>query len=390
VRNEVLYVGIFKLPDRNAAAVRAQGVADALSAAGYTVRFIDETVARPLKAEEKSSPSQRLVLAGKRGVDYFVTASSYFKTIRSIDWRRIAAVICYPGSAALILRLMHHCRKNSVPLIIDSTEWYDPSHTSGGRFGPFALDSEFRMRWLHRRVGNVICISSFLAEYYGGEGCNVVRIPPLVSMAGDRYCSGLIVAPEQSTGHLSLVYAGFPGRKELFSEIVDGVRASRQHGIDVSLQLVGVTESESWAIMRRSGDRVRDFDGVICHGWLPREAAVQIIAASDFTVLLRPQKRFANAGFPSKLVESLSLGVPVIANATSDIAEYLRDGGNGYLLSEPTAGALEGAIVRASRLTIEQKNQMRIQARLSTHECFDYRNYVGVLAEFLSTARQCG
>jgi glycosyltransferase involved in cell wall biosynthesis len=390
VRNEVLYVGIFKFPDRNAAAIRARGVANALNAAGYTVTFVDQSYARAVKPGRKSSPSQRLASAGKRGVDYFLTASSYFQSIRSIDWRRVAAVICYPGSAALILRLMHYCRKYSVPLIIDSTEWYDPSHTMGGRFGPFALDSEFRMRWLHRRAGNVICISSFLAQYYGGKGCNVVRIPPLVSMEGDRYYSDLIVAPEPSPGHLSLAYAGVPGRKELFSEIVTGVRASRQQGINVSLQLVGVTESESSDIMRRSGIRVRDFDGITCHGWLPREAAVQIIAASDFTVLLRPQKRFANAGFPSKLVESLSLGVPVMANATSDIAEYLRDGGNGYLLSEPTAGALEGAIDRASRLTIEQKNQMRIQARLRTHECFDYRNYVGVLSEFLSTARQCG
>jgi glycosyltransferase involved in cell wall biosynthesis len=390
VRNEVLYVGMFKLPDRDAAAIRVRGIADALNAAGYTVTFIDESYAGPVKAGPESSVFQRIALAGMRGVDYFLTASTYFKSIKAIDWGRLAAVICYPGSAALILRLMHYCRRYSVPLIIDCTEWYDPSHTIGGRFGPFAADSEFRMRWLHRRAGNVICISSFLAQYYGGEGCNVVRIPPLVSMERGRYYSDFTAATEQAPGRLSLAYAGRPGRKELLSEIVAGVQASRQRGVDVSLQLVGITESESSVIMKRSGIRVRNCDGIICHGWLPREAALQIIAASDFTVLLRPQKRFANAGFPSKLVESLSLGVPVIANATSDIAEYVRDGGNGYLLSEPSAGALEDAIVRASRLTIEQRKQMRIQARLRTHECFDYLNYVGVLTHFLSTARQCG
>jgi hypothetical protein len=43
MKNEVLYVGIFRLPDRNAAAIRVRGVADALIAANYTVRFIDDS-----------------------------------------------------------------------------------------------------------------------------------------------------------------------------------------------------------------------------------------------------------------------------------------------------------------------------------------------------------
>jgi glycosyltransferase involved in cell wall biosynthesis len=187
-----------------------------------------------------------------------------------------------------------------------------------------------------------------------------------------------------------LVYAGFAGRKELFPEIIAGFRASRQRGIDVSLKLVGITEEELFKIVRTGANRVPDFDGITCYGWLAREAALQIIAASDFTIILRPQERFANAGFPSKLVESLSLGVPVMANATSDIAEYLRDGRDGYLLSDATAGALEEAIERASQLTIEQRSQMRQQAHLRAHECFDYRSYAGVLAEFVLKARKCG
>lgn len=388
MKNEVLYVGIFRLPDRNAAAVRVRAVADALNAGGYTVTFIDDSCAGAVQAGRKSSPLQRLATVGKRGVEFFLTASSYFKSMGSIDWRRVAAVICYPGSAALILRLMHQCKQHSVPLIIDSTEWFDPSHTTGGRFGPFALDSEFRMRWLHQRAGNVICISSFLAQYYRGKGCNVLRVPPLVGVGANGSCPDAPAAPKQTAGQLSIVYAGVPGRKELFSEIVAGVRASRQRGINVSLNLVGTTHEQLMKIMKASG-RATNFDGITCHGWLPRDAALRIVSESDFTVLLRPQQRFANAGFPSKLVESLSLGVPVMANATSDIAEYVRDGRDGYLLSEPTAGALEAAIARAAQLTPEEKSQMRIQSRQRAHECFSYQNYAGVLAEFLSKARPC-
>ena len=389
MKNEVLYVGIFRLPDRNAAAIRVRGVADALIAANYTVRFIDDSYVKSVEGGRIISRLQRLGIVGKRGVEYFFTASSYFKSFSSIDWQRVAAVICYPGSAALIFRLMRYCRKHAIPFIIDSTEWFDPSHATGGRFGPFALDSEFRMRWLQQRAGNVICISSFLTQYYGRKGCNVVRVPPLVGIETDRSGSELTAALKTSPHQLNLVYAGVPGRKELFAEIIAGFQASRRRGVKVSLRLVGLTEEQLSKIVRTGGGRTPDFDGITCYGWLTHEAALRIVAESDFTILLRPQARFANAGFPSKLVESLSVGVPVIANATSDIAEYIKDGRDGYLLSEPTAEALDRAIVRASQRTIEQKSQMRIQARFRAQECFSYRNYAGVLAEFISKARPC-
>jgi glycosyltransferase involved in cell wall biosynthesis len=205
----------------------------------------------------------------------------------------------------------------------------------------------------------------------------------------NRYDSNWADARALPAESLTLVYAGSPGKKELFPEIIEGVQRSRRRGIDVSFKVVGVTEDELSAIMRRRKSQERDFDGITCYGRMSRAAALQIVAASDYTVILRPQKRFANAGFPSKFVESLSLGVPVIANATSDIAEYLRDGQEGYLLSEPTAEALEGAIVCASALTIEQKSQMRAQARLRARECFDYRNYAEALSKFLLSARPC-
>ena len=133
MKNEVLYVGIFRLPDRNAAAIRVRGVADALIAANYTVRFIDDSYVKSVEGGRIISRLQRLGIVGKRGVEYFFTASSYFKSFSSIDWQRVAAVICYPGSAALIFRLMRYCRKHAIPFIIDSTEWFDPSHATGGR-----------------------------------------------------------------------------------------------------------------------------------------------------------------------------------------------------------------------------------------------------------------
>jgi glycosyltransferase involved in cell wall biosynthesis len=390
MKNEILYVGIFKFPDKNAAAIVVRGVADALNAVGYTVTFIPDNYAGPKGTDRTRPPLQRLSTAVRRGFDILITSSTYFKQLESVDWQRVAAVFCYPGSAALVWRLMHTCRKHSVPLIVHSVEWYDPKYTLGGQFGPLAFDSEFRMRWLQQCAGNVMCISSYLTQYYANKGCNVIRVPPVIGIDMDRNCAEVLPATAISSGHVSLVYAGVPGGKELFSEIIAGVKAARERGIDVSLSLVGVTKEKLSEILINSGTPEASLENITCHGWLPRrEDALQIIADSDFSVILRDTKRSSMALFPFKFVESYCLGVPVIANATTDIPEYLRDGREGYLLSEPTAAALEGAIVRASHLTIEEKKQMRIQARLRAQKCFGYQNFVQPLAKFISSARPC-
>jgi glycosyltransferase involved in cell wall biosynthesis len=388
MRDKVIYVGIFKLPDGNAAAICVRGVADALNAAGYAVTLVGNNYTGPAGSDRTRPTFQRLSIVVRRALDVFITSSSYFRQLESVDWQCVAAVICYPGSAALVWRLMHICRKHAVPLIIHSVEWYDPKHTIGGRFGPFALDSEFRMRWLQQRAGNVMCISSYLTQYYAGKGCNVIRIPPVIGIDMERDCARVLAVPAISLGHVSLVYAGVPGGKELFGEIVAGVNAARRRGIGVSLSLVGVTKGKLSEILRDSGAPEASLDNITCHGWLPRrEQALQIVADSDFSVILRDTRQSSTALFPLKFVESYCLGVPVIANATSDIAEYLRDGREGYLLSEPTAAALEEAIVRASQLTASERGQMRSQARLRAEECFGYQKFAQPLGKFISRAR---
>ena len=377
----VLYIGHFALPDRNAGAVRVQGIADALTEAGYSVHLIGRDDEYH-KLKRNSGQLGRLAAAFRSGVDHFVSARSFLRRLNLVEWDRLAAVICYPGPSALVWRLMRLCRRRRVPFVLDIVEWYDPSHTPFGRFGPFAFDSELRMRCLYRRAGKLICISSYLARQYAAKGCRVLRVPPLIGPT--MQWKGGHEEHEQSGQCITLAYAGSPGRKELFAEIVTAVQSTRRRGINVQFSVVGVTEGEMIRMLERSAL----MDGIRCFGRVPRDAALQVVASSDFSVILRPQERFANAGFPTKFVESLSLGVPVIANATSDLAEYLVDGREGYLLAEPTASALEHALARAGERTPEQRSQMRMAARLRFEESFDARKYAGVLAEFLGEGQE--
>src|SRR5208282_6294467 len=67
-------------------------------------------------------------------------------------------------------------------------------------------------------------------------------------------------------------------------------------------------------------------------GRMPHSEALQTLAGMDFSILLRPNLRYAHAGFPTKLGESLAMGVPVICNLTSDLGMYVRDGQEGIVV----------------------------------------------------------
>jgi glycosyltransferase involved in cell wall biosynthesis len=81
-------------------------------------------------------------------------------------------------------------------------------------------------------------------------------------------------------------------------------------------------------------------------GRIPRDGVLKNLEEADFTVLMRsPDQRYAKAGFPTKVVESLSSGTPVICNITSDLGDYIRDGENGIVVDRCSAEAFSIGII---------------------------------------------
>lgn len=93
--------------------------------------------------------------------------------------------------------------------------------------------------------------------------------------------------------------------------------------------------------------------------------------------------RFAQAGMPTKVTESLGCGTPVIANITSDLGDYLVDGRNSLLVGDYSSKACAQAVKRAVNLTLDERLSMRREAFKSMRSGLDYRVYADVLEDFL-------
>ncbi len=87
---------------------------------------------------------------------------------------------------------------------------------------------------------------------------------------------------------------------------------------------------------------------------------IEAYKSSHFTILLRnPKLRVNMAGFPSKAVESMRMGVPILGNYSSDLTKYLVSGENAIIVEELCEKALVSAFKSILQLSSEQMASLR-------------------------------
>ncbi|HDC4639272.1 TPA: glycosyltransferase family 4 protein, partial [Enterobacter cloacae] len=141
--------------------------------------------------------------------------------------------------------------------------------------------------------------------------CKTVNVPPTLSV--DDLPQKKVQTVD---GPIRLVYSGSPGHKDLLQKIIDAV--SQLSG-KFQLDIVGVNGV--------------NFNNIRYHGRVSHAESVRFVSESHFSVLLRPSNKTSQAGFSTKVVESMSCGTPVITNNTGDLSNYILDGVNGYIFN---------------------------------------------------------
>jgi UDP-glucose:(heptosyl)LPS alpha-1,3-glucosyltransferase len=131
-----------------------------------------------------------------------------------------------------------------------------------------------------------------------------------------------------------LFLGGDWGRKGL-AEAIDGVGAARRSGREVVLWVVGRGDVDSYRARARA---VGDGDWCVFHGFT-REPE-HYLAAAD--VFISPT---AYEAFPLAVLEAAATGLPVAATNVNGIAELIRDGHDGVIITRD-ASSIAAAIER--------------------------------------------
>jgi glycosyltransferase involved in cell wall biosynthesis len=81
----------------------------------------------------------------------------------------------------------------------------------------------------------------------------------------------------------------------------------------------------------------------------------------EVDVLVLPS--YYNEGVPKILLEGLSKGLPIITTDWVGCRETVKEGVNGYLIEPKNVQALESAMEKMILLSLERRNNMRVESR---------------------------
>jgi glycosyltransferase involved in cell wall biosynthesis len=366
-----LYLGGLELPDGNAAAHRALGNAKILRALGWDVAFVGvaRDMAAPvgsLEAENSVQGFRRFAVpypaGGRQWLRYLTDAKPYIEACEAVGG--VTLLILYNTPSPVMAQLLHYCRARRIRCVADCTEWYS-SRGKGMAYALLkALDTGFRMRILQKQLDGIIVISRYLERYYAKHP-RVVCLPPLTDLEETKW---RLAQRDEASPVLRLVYAGSPERKDRVDLLVEALRLVKR---PVHLDVVGLSREEY--LLRQPEHRVflEQTECIAFHGRCSHLAALAFVQRADFSCFFREDDRVSRAGFPTKFVEAISCQTPVITNATSDLAEYLRDPRFGCCVEQLTGEAIAAVMERVERVDPVPQDR------------FDYHHYTQAMKRFL-------
>lgn len=383
-KRRLLIVSYGKYPNGNAGAVRQHTFAKLYQECGFDVVVIGMGDSTDFQLKEydgvkyisfRKDPNHTV----NKVLNWLLYGQRLKKFLRTCGMEFTDILVIKTYFASVLAWIKRYAKKKGIRLYHDSVEWYSPeefrmkqydiAYRKNNRLNTKQIDESFK----------VIAISRYLFDHYRSRNIDTMRIPVIMdpeSVSCDKNAAG---------DKLVISYAGRIGKKDYIANILQGMLLlNEDEKSKLEFRLMGANTQQVSEITGISTDVLEENRQMIhCMGRVPRPVVLENLQQTDFTVLIRDSSlRYAKAGFPTKVVESLMSGTPVICNLSSDLGEYLVDGENAVIVKDMTPEAICEALRVALTFSPEKKKEMQAAARSTAEKYFDYRNYIDTFREW--------
>lgn len=361
MNNVIIYAGGFGLPDRTGSAQRCSGNVMIWQALGYETVVLAKLPDAAAAGQAETYFNARCLdirdpYGTGEGGNYTVDAKAIAQVAEEIGLERLKAVAVYNYPARGLCSVLAWARASGVPVISDFTEWYPWEGSRIVRNVLRQIGMVAKVHLLNHLAGNVILASKWMEDHY--TSTNTLIMPGVYDTQDARFAP--VTRPN---GPVRFFYGGSPGmtqQKDSLGELIYAMAQLKDQGAVFHTDIVGVSENQYLDVQPKDRDLITSL-GTHVRFWgrVPHYEALRLLKEADYSVFFRPLTRQNEAGFPGKYIEAVMAGVPVITNATSDLASYQRDGVNGFLATGMDTLAIREALQRALTLSPAETAAMR-------------------------------
>ena len=213
-----------------------------------------------------------------------------------------------------------------------------------GRVGRFLL-----YRVVLPRADHIFVQSEKMRENVATNGVPIGKMTPVPMGVDLEAARPERIAPSDDSrlrARRVLIYLGALDRIRRIDLLFEMLELVRRKFPDVLLALVGDADDEAerpW--LRQRAEQFGVADSVIWTGWLPIQEGWRYVRAAEVGLSPIPRGPLLDCGSPTKCLEYLALGVPVVGNDNPDQKLVLDDGGGG-LCVPLTAEDFAQAVIR--------------------------------------------
>lgn len=399
----VVYIGEFDLRNENVQAHLVKNNGKLLNQLEYEVFFVG-TNRKYTKFDEVKNLKE-LPSYGKRYLElpHTLTTSGLFH-VKEVEDRIISflndvkiqypelVIITYqaPTYASVLKRIALWCRHNNSAYIVNCADLPVFDSQTFLRRIVMNLNWNYMHRINKKYADGVISVSRYIENFYKKEGCPSVIIPPLFDEPE------LIEDTVEANEVPVFLYAGTPfvitgqevntkGMKDRLDKIVDLMISVESAGIEFCFQIVGITLEDYSTCIPRHGEVLKKSKCIIFYGRRSHKETLQMLEKADYMINYRDSNLMTEAGMSTKVVESISVGTPVVMNDIGDTFLYLNEDTSGIKLTGKSNEDIE-SIKKLCEISADKRKNNK--NRIRKEGTFSIKRYKQQMSNFLMSVRE--
>lgn len=396
----IVYVGDFDLRNENVQSFLVKNNAKIFNALGFRVLYVGiNTKATEFKEIEMLPPLQiendNLYLElpttlSFQGIGKIKSIKN--SIISKLNDIKVLGTVSYivtyqsPSYATVLNDIAKWSKKEGIPYIVNSADL--PTFTLQPLYRRLVMKANWDyMHYINKKYScGIIAVTKYIENFYKSNGVNSIVVPPLFARSTTDYWQPKI------NDKTTFVYAGVPfkfigkkvnpkGMKDRLDRIID-IFSTLSNNIDYKFIIVGIEKDEYLMGVPRQTSFLNNCEKIQFLGKKNHSDTMDYVLNADFTINYRDKCLMTEAGFSTKIVESVSLGTPVIINDISDNFKYLCQNRTGFKLSG-NINEDSDLICMLCQLTAEKRQELKMETHKENP--FEYRKYIPVFDKFLKS-----